>query len=140
MSEYDVSGDHGTSGLSEAHQDYNSDQDGSQSLQAAGSSHAIEFDEHVVHVHHVEYDDAQGNHYEETSYEVVDVHVVETENSLAVTDGNVDAASSFGDLGFFHDDLESLLHNTNFEDGLDRSLAPGGSDADGISGISEASA
>ena len=138
MSEYDADSGHESQGLSEAHQDYNGDNDSHQSLEAAGSSHQIEFDEHLVHVHHVEYDDAQGNHFEETSYEVVDVHVVESDNSFA-EHGDTNSAQSYGDVSFIHEELEQLLQSSAFEHGLDQQLAPGGSDSDGISGISEAS-
>ena len=139
MSEYDADSGHDSAGLSEAHENYGGDQDGHQSLEAAGSNHQIEFDEHLVHVHHVEYDDAQGNHFEETSYEVVDVHVVESEDNFALQGGDTGVAQSYGDLSFIHDDLEQLLSNSDFEHGLDQQLAPGGSAADGVSGISEAS-
>jgi len=138
MSEYDADSGHESQGLSQADESYNGDHDASQSLEAAGSHHQIEFDEHLVHVHHVEYDDAQGNHFEETSYEVVDVHVVESDDSFS-EHADTGAAQSYGDVSFIHDELEQLLHNSTFEHGLDQQLAPGGSDADGLSGISEAS-
>src|SRR3954454_1976807 len=162
MSEFsDVDSGHESQGLHEAQQEFGQSGDASQSLEAVEAHHHLEFDEHLVHVHHVEYDDVQGNHFEETSYEVVDVHVEQTDDSYTVetseTDytvrevelahgygseaghaSGIDAAQSYGDISFLHDDLEQLLTHSSFEHGLDTQLAPGGSDADGVGGISEA--
>ena len=153
MSEYDAGSGHESQGLSEAHQDYSGDNDGHQSLEAAGSSHQIEFDEHLVHVHHVEYDDAQGNHFEETELQIIDVHHVEIDDAfgnhfehLDMREADFRHVESFDAAthttteatfeGVFHEDLDTMLRGDGYQHGLDQTLAPGGRE-DGYGGLGE---
>src|SRR5436189_3593861 len=74
MSEYfgtDDAGDGGDQGLGGEHEDYagghanfGQEQDHSEHDAALAQTHLQEHDAHYLHVHHVEYDDGHGGHYE----------------------------------------------------------------------------
>jgi hypothetical protein len=60
--------------LEAADQQYGAEHDQSLAASQYGEADHFEFDQTYTNVHHVEYDDGHGGHFEETTYTVVEVH------------------------------------------------------------------
>jgi hypothetical protein len=73
-----------------------------------GEVHAHEDDERYVHVHHVEYDDGHGGHYEETEYVVYEHHEVDTEQAYGHPVAEADGAGAIGEAGEAHETFNAM--------------------------------
>jgi hypothetical protein len=102
--------------LEAADQQYGAEQDQSLAHAQYGEADHHELDQSFTNVHHVEYDDGHGGHYEETTYTVVEVHEESSHQEFgeqlnAADHAQVDSAESFSAIEVFQEHFTEFSEN-----------------------------